>query len=221
MMRRHWRMALGGLALAAAPLAASAQDLQPGTPDFVDQSTQTLLDIAKSHAAPQAASALAAFADRAAAGIPKQSQAGHAAEAAGLADTEREALNGLSALARDVAQGKDGSLNALVAAATTKHIAILQRVLASAPVQAQPAIQRAIDAAGHIAAVQRVPPTPGAPGGIHPVGVPPSVPRGGPAGPGIPAAPPSVPAVPSGVPTVPPATPRVPPVPPNVPRGPR
>lgn len=100
-MRDSTRWALPILALALAAPAALAQETGPGTPDFVDESTQALLDVAGAKSDKEAAQALIRLADRLMVSLEENARAGKAKEAESVAEayriTMREGLANMGA----------------------------------------------------------------------------------------------------------------------------
>ena len=195
--RRHLGL---GLALLTAPLVVRADDPSPGTPEYVRASTEALLEIAAARSDEAAAIALATFADRNLETLRAQSRAGNADAARAAAEAQEVLEKGLSELAHRVAAGEDGSLKDLVAAATKRHVTVLQSLLDSGQVPdvARPAIERALSTSlqGHGAATGAVP---AQPRGAVPAGPPNALPPAGP-----PALPPqAAPALPPSVPSLP------------------
>ncbi len=99
-MRRFVMIGLPFLLLA--PLAAIAQDTAPGTPDFVDEATQALVDIAGANSDKDAAKALIRLADRLMLNLQEKVKAGKNSEAAAIAEAYRVVMReGLSNLAEN------------------------------------------------------------------------------------------------------------------------
>lgn len=79
------------LAALSAP-AALAQETGPGTPDFVDESTQALVDIAGAKSGKEVVQALIRLADRLVVSLEEKVRAGKAKEADSIAEAYRVAL---------------------------------------------------------------------------------------------------------------------------------
>ncbi len=89
------------LLLALCAPAAPAQETGPGTPEFVDESTQALVDIAGAKSNKEAAQALMRLADRLMVSLEEKARAGKAKEANSAAEayrvTMREGLSNMGA----------------------------------------------------------------------------------------------------------------------------
>jgi len=100
-MRCHARWFLPLFVMAFGLPGASAQGTAPGTPDFVDASTQALIDMANAKSGKDAAIALLRLSDRLMISIQEKVQAGKSEEAAAIAEayrvTMREGLANMGA----------------------------------------------------------------------------------------------------------------------------
>jgi len=100
-MRESFLWGVPFLLLALCAPAAVAQETGPGTPGFVDESTQALVDIAGSKSDKEAAQALIRLADRLMVSLEEKARAGKAKEANSVAEayrvTMREGLANMGA----------------------------------------------------------------------------------------------------------------------------
>lgn len=141
MPRLLLRHAMASVLLVPLVGVGPVQAAPPGSAEFVDQSTDTLVALANSETPRQRAEAL----ERALQRTTERLEDNAAAPAAVAADADAFGIL-ISELAQDVAEDGDEALQRLVATATEHHIEVLYKVLTRVPDQAKPHIEGAIDA---------------------------------------------------------------------------